>query len=228
MSLFKSVTLTCPACGEAMAFDAAYSVNADRRPDLREAIVEGTFQRHSCPACEATFRLDPEMTYLDVAQGQWIVVHPARALGDWEQYEGEAVSSFSTSYGEKASPAAKAIGDDLDARVAFGWSALREKLLIAEAGLNDADLELVKIAMLRGLDNMPLGEDTELRLVAVEDDELVMAWVRVDGETVVETLRVPRDLYDEIAADKKGWQPLREAVTQGPFVDMQRLMVGEA
>lgn len=156
------------------------------------------------------------------------VVHPARALGDWEQYEGEAVSSFATSYGEKASPAAKAIDDDLDARVAFGWSALREKLLIAEAGLNDADLELVKIAMLRGLDNMPLGEDTELRLVAVEGDELVMAWVRVDGETVVETLRVPRDLYDEIAADKKGWQPLREAVTQGPFVDMQRLMVGGA
>ena len=226
MSLFRAVTLTCPACGEDMTFDAASSVNADRRPDLREAIVDGTFQRHSCPSCEATFRLDPEMTYLDVGHGQWIVVHPATALGDWQQFEDQAVSAFAESYGEEASPAAKAIGDDLEARVAFGWSALREKLLIAEEGLSDADLELVKIAMLRGLDNMPLGEDTELRLIAVEEEELVMAWIRVDGETVVETLRVPRGLYDEIAADKEGWQALRDKVSASMFVDMQRLMIG--
>ena len=48
-----------------------------------------------------------------------------------------------------------------------------------------------------------------------------------DGETVVETLRVPRDLYDEIAADKEGWQALRDQVSASMFVDMHRLVIGE-
>jgi hypothetical protein len=42
---------------------------------------------------------------------------------------------------------------------------------------------------------------------------------------IVEKLVVPRGLYDEIAADKTGWQALRDELSGRLFVDMQRLML---
>jgi CpXC protein len=48
MSKFETQTLTCPSCGEAVDFEAVASVNADRRPDLREAILDFSFQRQVC------------------------------------------------------------------------------------------------------------------------------------------------------------------------------------
>jgi hypothetical protein len=43
MSMFESIAVACPACGTQVDFDAVQSVNADRRPDLRAAILAGTF-----------------------------------------------------------------------------------------------------------------------------------------------------------------------------------------
>jgi hypothetical protein len=112
-------------------------------------------------------------------------------------------------------------------RVAFGWAALREKILCAEHGLDDVTLELLKLSTIRGLDNIPLRHDTELRLVSIEGSELVLAWIEPVTEKLVETLRVPRDLYDEIVTEKKGWQILRSELEGGPFVDLQRLLLPE-
>lgn len=34
---------TCPACGAELEAETVASVNADRRPDLRDAILDGIF-----------------------------------------------------------------------------------------------------------------------------------------------------------------------------------------
>ena len=70
MSIFRTMTVNCPHCGTAGGFNAVMSVNADRRPDLRTAILDGSFQRQPCPQCGKDFRLDPEMTYVALGQGQ--------------------------------------------------------------------------------------------------------------------------------------------------------------
>ena len=41
MSLFESAKSPCPKCGTPHAFEVVASVNADRRPDLRAAILDG-------------------------------------------------------------------------------------------------------------------------------------------------------------------------------------------
>ena len=66
MSVFHTETVNCPACATPVEFKLVFSVNADRRPDLREAIVAGTFQRQPCPSCGAEFRVDPEFTYMEL------------------------------------------------------------------------------------------------------------------------------------------------------------------
>jgi hypothetical protein len=91
--------------------------------------------------------------------------------------------------------------------------------------LQDADLKLLKVMSLRGVDNPPLADDTELRLVDVEGEELILAWIKAANEAMLQTLRAPRPLYDEIAADQADWQPLRTDVSAGPFADVHRLLI---
>jgi hypothetical protein len=225
MSLFQSETVPCPACGRPVEFNVVYSLNADRRPDLRAAVLDGSFQAEPCPGCGETFRLEPELAYLDVGRKQWILVQPVGKLVAWAELEQQAKSTFAQAYGEKASPGARAIGRDLQVRVTFGWSGLREKVFAAEHALDDVILELLKLTVIRGLPELPLADDTELRLADVEGGMLVLTWIRAATEGVVEVLHVPKAVYDGIAADPAGWQTAREGLTAGPFVDIHRLLV---
>jgi hypothetical protein len=64
-------------------------------------------------------------------------------------------------------------------------------------------------------------------LLDVEGEEVVLAWIRGAAEELVETLRLPRALYEEIAADRGAWNELRAEVSAGPFVDVNRLLMAE-
>ncbi|MCI0682343.1 MAG: CpXC domain-containing protein [Gemmataceae bacterium] len=225
MSLFNPETVACPSCGAAVEFNAVFSLNADRRPDLRAAVLDGSFQRQPCPACNTEFRLDPEMTYLDVRRGQWIAVFPVANLDQWEELEARTLATFARAYGPKAPAAAREIGYGLKARLCFGWAALREKLVAFEHGFDDVILELTKAALVRGLDNSPVAIGTELRLAGVDGDQIAVAWLTSADEEVKEILRAPRSLYDEIAADRTGgWTALHATLSSGPFVDLNRLL----
>jgi hypothetical protein len=228
MSRFFSETFPCPNCKKPMGFGIVASVNADRRPDFREAILQGTFQRGTCTQCAKPFRIEPELTYFDGGRRQWILVEPAARLGDWPALEQNARSTFDRTYGPEAAKSVQKLGKTLQARVTFGWAALREKLLCAQHGLDDVTLELVKIALIRSLDDVPLGSQNELRLTDLQRDELKLSWIIAAAELPIENLSVPRALYDEIAADQTGWSELRAQISSGPFVDVHRLLVGEA
>jgi endogenous inhibitor of DNA gyrase (YacG/DUF329 family) len=225
MSMFRTVTLNCPECGTHVEFNAVISVNADRRPDLRAAIIDGSFQRQPCPKCGKSFRLDPEMTYIDVRQGQWIAAYPVAKLGHWKELEEQARTSFAQAYGPQAPAAARQLGAGMKPRITFGWGGLREKLIVVDHHLDDVTLELAKLAILRASKTSPLSNETEMRFLDVDADKLVMAWIRAQTEQVVEGLKVPRQLYDDIAANEEGWRSLREELSAGLFVDMNRLMV---
>ena len=44
MSIFESQDIPCPKCGEQVHVEVNFSVNADRRPEFREAILDGTWK----------------------------------------------------------------------------------------------------------------------------------------------------------------------------------------
>ena len=106
MSLFQSTQILCPLCKTSFDFEAVHSVNADRRPDLRDAILLNEFQRLGCPRCGERFRLAPSFNYLDVAHDLWIVAAPVTGVADWEEREAAARGLFSRSYGKNAPEAA--------------------------------------------------------------------------------------------------------------------------
>jgi hypothetical protein len=226
MSLFKSAQVACPNCGAATRFEAVHSVNVDRRPVLREQILDESFQRVDCAACGTTFRYDPEFHYIDLGRRQWVAALPLAALPNWEQEAAAARSLFERVYLTQGSAHTLEVGRRLRPRVTFGWAALREKVFIAGAGLDDVNVELTKAAVLRGGGELPLAADTELRLVDADADDLILAWMRTQDEALGDMLRVSRSLYAEIAADPDpAWEALRAQIGGSLFVDLNRLLI---
>ncbi|MGD9864148.1 MAG: CpXC domain-containing protein [Pseudodonghicola sp.] len=227
MSLFRSTMITCPACGADIDFRECDSVNADRRPDLRAQILDGTFQTVSCPACSETVRMEPQFNYLEVGAGLWIAVFPGRMMPDFLAIEDTITEVFETSYGARALPSAREVGAGLDVRLVFGWPALVEKLVLRAAGLDDAVVELMKLDLMRRLPQAEMGPGRELRVTAVRDGDLVFDWILTGPEVSTEGFAASRMLYDAIAGAPGPWAPIRAQLTDGPFVDMQKLFMGE-
>lgn len=227
MSIFHPVSMNCPHCAQPLVFQASASVNADRRPDLRTAILDSSFQSEDCPHCGSSFRAEPQLNYLDVGRGQWIAAFPMDWVDRWPELEATSSEAFAQAFGAQASEAAQEIGDTLKPRVVFGWLALAEKLIAAQAGLDDATLELTKLALIRGLDD-PLEVGQQLRLVNTDDESLSFLIVGRDGsnDENSEELDVPRDLYDDVAGEPDDWKILRDKVSAGFFVDVARMTRG--
>lgn len=227
MSIFQPVTLHCPACNTAVEFQGVHSVNADRRPDLRDDILSGTFQHQECPSCGAGFRLDPEFNLVDTQRGEWITAAPLASLSRWRETEERARALFERSYGPDAPEAAQEIGRELHPRITFGWPALREKLLARDHELDDVSLELCKAFIMRSVES-PISAESELRLLDVEGEILHFGWLAADDGSLGPTLKVERALYEQIAADEEGaWDELRETLSGGLYVDINRLLMAD-
>jgi hypothetical protein len=228
MSLFATTNVPCPACGQQVSFNMVNSVNAVGRPDLREAILKGTFQKQACPSCQKTFRMDPRFNYLDVKRNQWIAVFPHTDLDQWRTREEEVQHLFDRAFGRQAAPLAREIGVALKPRLVFGWPALWEKLALDDHRLDDVQVELLKVGLLRSLPESPFGLTTELRFQGVPKNnpaELSFAWLNTLTADFVQGVSVPRALYDDVALRADEWKSLRAEFNQALFLDMNRLIV---
>ena len=225
MSVFQRVEVACPSCKSPVPFDLVHSVNASRRPDLRVAILDRSFQRKTCTACGFAFRMEPQFTYLDTWRKQFFAVWPASKLGECEALEARAVTSFAAAFGPDSDM--PELGDGMLARIVFGWAALNEKLIAAEAGIDDRTLEVAKIPLMQSLGDVQLGTDREFRLLGVDNETLVVGWLSTRSEDLDEELSAPRELLAEIEAQPSDWAALRADVVGEMFVDYRRgLLVG--
>jgi hypothetical protein len=154
-----------------------------------------------------------------------IAVLPIERLARWREDEADAEARFERIYGPRSSPLIQSIGKRLRRRLAFGWAAIREKLVIDDLGLDDVTVELCKSAVLR----VDVGAGRARRRAAParrRRQPLHLAWMRSENESVAEAIGVGRELYDEIAADENGdWQSLRAQIGEGMFVDLGRLLI---
>jgi hypothetical protein len=229
MSIFRTTEVTCPSCDATVAFELVHSVNADRRPDLRAAILDRSFQRQSCPSCGYEFRIEPELSYMDMRRGQFLAVWPSEGVEDFEKYEERSRSRFEQAYGAEAPPEAQDIGRLLTPRIVFGWIALNEKLIAQEGGIDDVLLELVKLALIRsGNDGLGLGPGTELRLIGVEETRLVLGWFPRGSEELIEVVAVPKGILQEIESQPDQWKELRDELANSYFVDYRRFFIAVA
>ena len=226
MSLFHPANLICSKCGAQTEVQRNASVNVDRRPDLRVAILDGSFQSKACGKCGTELRLPPHLTLLDLGRNQWIMAEPASLLEQWREVEADASSTYAETFGDKAPPSARELAKDLTPRLVFGWPALREKLICSDLAVDDTTLELLKMSVMRNVAGAPIADQTELRLVGGEGDTLNFAWITTASEAPLFGLAVPREVYDDIASEPEVWAALRADFAGRMFVDLKRLVAG--
>lgn len=224
MSVFRTVNMRCPSCGGEAAFDLVHSVNADRRADLRDQILALTFQQKPCSQCGIEFRVEPEFNYLNLGRNQWIAAWPRSVMTRWPEYAARARESFNEAFGSDAPASAQEMGKNITPRMTFGWAALREKIFVRGAELNDVTVELAKAALIRSSSAPPVMT-AELRLFGIEGDELVFGWIDSNDERPVQMNRVNRSLLNEIEADAAAWETLRSQLSSEMFVDINRLFL---
>lgn len=225
MSVLANLTVECPSCGGPVSIEAVASINADRRPDLRQAILAGTLQTGSCAACGTTARGEPELMLLDTARDQWLLVRPASARAEWQEVEGQAREIFGRLFTNAAMAMTREIGARLSARVVFGWPALAEKLVLRDAGLDDVSMECLKAWLLRGGEASRLGDHADLRfLTRTPEGSLLLGWVPEGAVEEPDVFEVPREALDAIEADTAAWQGLRDELGTFGYVDLRRVL----
>lgn len=223
MALSEMQDCPCPACAAAVPVKYFASIGSE----AGEAILTDALQRVTCAACGEVFRTEPALTYLDLEAGLWISARPADMLSDWQRQETDALSAFKESHGDAAPKAAQEIGAALRPRLTFGWPALREKLMIAEHGLNDTVVEMTKLAILRNRPGNPVAQGVELRLLDARGPLLEFGWITSRGAEPVDFFQAQRTLYQSILTDP-AWQKSSTQLPEQGFVDLQRLWISSA
>ena len=181
MSVFQTQTMQLPGVRHAVPFKLAFSVNADRRPDLRDAIVAGTFQRQPCPSCGSRIPGRPQIHLHGLRHGLYIGVWPVAKRGQWQAWAARRAETFEEGLGKRRSPEARqARRGSSRPRAVFGWPALAEKIIARQAGIDDRTLELAKVdgAAPRQRDADPRASASFAWSRPVPRGTSVLAWVR--------------------------------------------------
>jgi hypothetical protein len=224
MSLFVKAIAACAHCGASRELKLSASINAQRRSDLRQEILDGTFQFFTCENCSAPLRLPIHLSYLDIGRNQWFLAEGINEISRWRDVENAARALFDKTYGSRAPASARELGAGLRPRLVFGWPALREALIGDDLALDPVVLELLKLAIIRNLRGSPMAETTELRLTGGDDTTLQFTWVESASEENLASLPVERALYDSIVMDPVPWESLASEMEGKFFVDLRRLM----
>jgi hypothetical protein len=224
VSFIVPATAACPTCGAEAQVQYPASINADRRPDLRLAILDGSLSCQPCRACGEHLTFEPLLTYLDVGRAQWILAESSDARADWDALEQQAAEVYDAAFGEAAPEAARRVGATLVPRLVFGWPALVEKLLCEEYGLDDVALEALKLATVAHGAVQNVYTTLDLRLTGREDENLVLHWVHPSDGTQFERLLVPHAAY-VLVKGGDGWGPAIARLAGRMFVDIGRVLL---
>lgn len=220
MSITYEDQIRC-ACGMTVRVVVAESVNAARHPHLRQALLDGQLHRYRCAGCGAELVVEKKLLYFDPQRRQFFVHLPRPEMAREAESIAVVRQLYDASFGAGTAALLQEVGREMMVRLCFGLSALREKVLADEAGLNDLALEAVKCEVLGHVPELEHRGAAGLWLVQAGATELRFA-AETDGAPL--PVVVPRATYEAVAAlgaeEIQRWRP---GLARGPHVSMQRL-----
>lgn len=163
MSTYENHVFYCLQCGSKMNHNLLVGMHITRLPKVREAILQEKFQHVECRNCQFVNRVEKPSIYTDFERNHYVAVE-LPVVCDWRKKVNLHREAFDQSFFWGA-PVAQEMGRSMITRVVFGLRALREKLLIWDAGLDDRIIEIGKRKILTasGLDT----KQVSLRLLSI-------------------------------------------------------------
>ena len=233
MSMTSEIVLQCGGCQAPLSTFIAASVNAERHPHMRQALIDRTLHTFQCDVCGGSNVVEGQFLYVDLARKEFYGVFPQEALAEARSCAETLVRAFDLALGEGAPAAARKLAEGMVVRVCFGLEEVREKIVCRQEGLFDLALEVLKGQVIGESEALRRQEVWTLRLDAVLRDGSLqllpeLGWPGSGcrpGTAVV----VSRERYQALAA--RPWKELCEelpGIASGPHVSLLRLAFGDA
>ena len=118
-----------------------------RLPEVREAILQESFQHFKCPSCQFINRVEKQSIYTDFEHQHYVAVE-LPMFDNWREKVKLHREAFDQSF-SWGPPMTQQMGRSMLTRLVFGLRALREKLLIWDAGFDDRVIEIGKREILK-------------------------------------------------------------------------------
>jgi len=215
MSTFHTVELTCAGCGEPFEGRLLDSLNAERHPAGRQQLLDRTLHLLPCPRCDVRNLVDKPMLYTDLSQALFIQCLPETLRLRFEVDEQEIIEVHRRVFtGDRSPPFVREIGHLAAPRLVYGYEELREKIVAAEAELDDRLVEVLKLQLLMMWPDLLAAGARVLLLDAVTEErgvELVVLYAsdaEADGQQLPPPDGLPRKVglpmerYRELVAQR--------------------------
>lgn len=129
-------TIECPVCQQSHELNIPTQLNVMQQPELKQDLLEGKIFHFECTHCGAVRQLNVQFLYIDIEQQYCVILLP-----EHQQTVDIAVSMF-----EQVLAQYPAINEHrYRLRFVYSVAELIEKVQIFDTGLQDTEVELVKV-----------------------------------------------------------------------------------
>lgn len=167
------------------------TLNVERLPEARQQILDGQFHCFTCPSCQKLMRIEKDFLYVDFARKTFISVKAQGQRHLWED------ASKELDHGLARVPTRVLSQASRHTRVVYGLSELREKLVAQDAGVDDREVELLKILVVYEHPILIQKPRISLHLHDVTEDSYDFV-AKFDHDPEVFVASLPRGVLDEL------------------------------
>jgi hypothetical protein len=219
MTQQKHINIVCPACSNGFEMEYVQSTNVATDPQHKQDIIDLAMNIAICPKCTQKILVDEFFVYNDPKNRLLIVKHPMADLDQWQQ-----ILTDTEAYWKKLPEALRNV--KVTKRLVFGPLALKEKILLARDGYEDAPVELYKVGLLGQMGAEIFNRAHRLYYFAKQDDHLVFVLVNIDKSQEKNIVKVPVEKFTafvEQTLPEIRLSNLAKALLSPPFVSMEQL-----
>ena len=172
--------------------------------------------------CKEVLRVEKELLYLDVPRRHWIGMFPPPDMARQEECSALVTATFREAFFERAPAVVQGWSADMKVRLVFGLEQLREKIICWERGLDDGVLELLKIELLVGREDLRPYQPLTLLFDDCDGDNLgfMIVYAEPPRESAPRLVFVPMDLYRQVEATLPELREAHARMLDGPFVNL--------
>lgn len=177
-----SIEVSCPKCGRRMRVQTHASINRQQDELAAKRLSQGTLFDAKCPSCGAVTELNYPVLYHDMAHRlmvQYVSGQEDVRLALQTFHRLLAGSSSLVDAGPMSGAASERMGEVVASqyclRVVTTHNALREKALIADAGLDDRVVEVAKAVALYQLEGAEVARSAEAYFDGVDGGDVAVS-----------------------------------------------------
>lgn len=196
MGVFHPYDVICPNCDHHYSVNLANTVNVTRFPDLKRQVLARELHNGRCGTCGYVAPVEKPFLYVDMDNGLNVSVYPRK------ERHFHVKASAETELLSAGIKSLKTLQPRTQ-RVAFGLEELREKVVAADAGLDDRLVETLKLYVIKEHPFLIQKRRLRISLDAVSAQKLDFQCT-FDHEASAFRVSVPRAFYEAIPQEAAG------------------------